>query len=45
MTEPCIRPSPQNARYFCTGETPDASFWRHFALAVSHYTHFTSPIR
>ena len=36
---------PQNARYFCTGETPDDSFWRHFALAVSHYTHFTSPIR
>ncbi|KAL4419743.1 hypothetical protein ABPG75_006841, partial [Micractinium tetrahymenae] len=35
----------QNARYFCTGETPDESFWRHFALAVSHYTHFTSPIR
>lgn len=35
----------QNARYFCTGETPDASFWRHFALAVTHYTHFTSPIR
>lgn len=36
---------PQNARYLCTGETPDDSFWRHFALAVSHYTHFTSPIR
>ncbi|KAI3425159.1 hypothetical protein D9Q98_008930 [Chlorella vulgaris] len=35
----------QNARYFCTGETPDESFWRHFALAVTHYTHFTSPIR
>jgi hypothetical protein len=36
---------PQNARYFCTGEAPDDSFWRHFALAVSHYTHYTSPIR
>jgi DIS3-like exonuclease 2 len=35
----------QNARYFCTGEAPDDSFWRHFALAVSHYTHYTSPIR
>lgn len=33
------------ARYFCTGETPDDTYWRHYALAVSHYTHFTSPIR
>ena len=41
----CCPPSPQNARYFSTGETPDASFWAHYALAVSHYTHFTSPIR
>ncbi|GAB4816026.1 hypothetical protein N2152v2_003072 [Parachlorella kessleri] len=35
----------QVARYFCTGETPDEAYWRHYALAVSHYTHFTSPIR
>lgn len=35
----------QVARYFCTGEATDESCWRHYALAVSHYTHFTSPIR
>eukprot|EP00887_Chlorella_sp_A99_P000156 scaffold16.g156.t1 len=33
------------ARYFSTGEAPDEAAWRHYALAVSHYTHFTSPIR
>ena len=42
-SNPCC--PPQVARYFCTGETPDDSYWRHYALAVSHYTHFTSPIR
>ena len=35
----------QNAEYFCTGEFEDTTKWRHYALAVSHYTHFTSPIR
>lgn len=35
----------QNAEYFCTGEFEDITKWRHYALAVSHYTHFTSPIR
>lgn len=35
----------QIAEYFCTGEHEDSTKWRHYALAVSHYTHFTSPIR
>lgn len=35
----------QNAEYFCTDEFEDTTKWRHYALAVSHYTHFTSPIR
>ena len=35
----------QNAEYFCTGEFEDMTKWRHYALAVAHYTHFTSPIR
>ena len=35
----------QNAEYFCTGDFEDTTKWRHYALAVSHYTHFTSPIR
>jgi len=34
----------QLAKYFCTGEINMAN-WRHFALSVDHYTHFTSPIR
>jgi exoribonuclease R len=36
----------QNALYFSTGDPnlndPD---WRHYALSVPYYTHFTSPIR
>lgn len=36
--------SMQLAKYFCTGSL-DQSMWRHFALNVDHYTHFTSPIR
>lgn len=40
----CTKPM-QNARYFCTGDFPDPDYWRHYALAVTHYTHFTSPIR
>ena len=38
----------QNALYFCTG-APDYADkpekWGHYALAFTHYTHFTSPIR
>ncbi|KAL0046957.1 hypothetical protein WJX82_002966 [Trebouxia sp. C0006] len=35
----------KNAEYFSTGDFEDATKWHHYALAVSHYTHFTSPIR
>jgi DIS3-like exonuclease 2 len=35
----------QLAQYFCTGEAPEVATWRHYALAMDHYTHFTSPIR
>lgn len=36
----------QRARYFCTGDHKDErSRWRHYALSVDLYTHFTSPIR
>jgi hypothetical protein len=35
----------QLAQYFCTGEEPVVATWRHYALAMDHYTHFTSPIR
>jgi len=35
----------QLAEYFCTGLVPDEEGWRHYALAVGSYTHFTSPIR
>ncbi|KAI9486448.1 MAG: hypothetical protein EXX96DRAFT_473668 [Benjaminiella poitrasii] len=34
----------QRAKYFCTG-VYDASHYRHYALNVPLYTHFTSPIR
>jgi len=34
----------QSAEYFCTGDYPSEA-WAHYALAVAHYTHFTSPIR
>ena len=39
------------AEYFCTGEElpqiceTKGDFFRHYALSVEHYTHFTSPIR
>jgi exoribonuclease R len=36
--------SMQLAKYFCTGDCPEEE-WRHYALNVAHYTHFTSPIR
>ena len=35
----------QNAKYFCTGCIDDESLYRHYALNVPLYTHFTSPIR
>ena len=35
----------QVARYFSTSSEPDQGSWRHYALAVDRYTHFTSPIR
>lgn len=34
----------QRAKYFCTGTCEDTKF-RHYALNVPLYTHFTSPIR
>lgn len=34
----------QRAKYFCTGST-DINKFRHYALNVPLYTHFTSPIR
>ncbi|KAI8077552.1 hypothetical protein BDF21DRAFT_439053 [Thamnidium elegans] len=34
----------QRAKYFCTGST-DTNKFRHYALNVPLYTHFTSPIR
>ncbi|KAI9249337.1 hypothetical protein EDC94DRAFT_527806 [Helicostylum pulchrum] len=34
----------QRAKYFCTGST-DIDKFRHYALNVPLYTHFTSPIR
>lgn len=35
----------QNARYFCTGMCDNPENFRHYALSVPLYTHFTSPIR
>ena len=34
-----------NAEYFCTGTEDDFEKYRHYALSVPLYTHFTSPIR
>ena len=33
------------AEYFCTGLAEDMLSFRHYALSVDFYTHFTSPIR
>lgn len=43
LTVLAIKPM-QRAKYFCTGAL-DASMFRHYALNVPLYTHFTSPIR
>ena len=40
----CSKPM-QNAKYFCTGCIEDEELYRHYALNVPLYTHFTSPIR
>lgn len=44
ITNLCSRPM-QFARYFCTGTIEDERQFRHYALNVPLYTHFTSPIR
>jgi len=44
LTLLCTKPF-QNARYFCTGTIDDEASYRHYALNVPIYTHFTSPIR
>lgn len=38
-------PHPQMAQYFCSGVLQDQEQFRHYALNVPLYTHFTSPIR
>jgi len=43
VTNIAARPM-QLAEYFCTGLYSREN-WRHYALAVDEYTHFTSPIR
>ncbi|KAK3104881.1 hypothetical protein FSP39_012289, partial [Pinctada imbricata] len=40
----CVNPM-QKAKYFCTGSIDDEELFRHYALNVPLYTHFTSPIR
>ncbi|KAK0402994.1 hypothetical protein QR680_016658 [Steinernema hermaphroditum] len=35
----------QLAKYFCVATVPDEIDYRHYALSVPLYTHFTSPIR
>lgn len=44
LTLMCAKPF-QNAKYFCTGSIEDEAAYRHYALNVPIYTHFTSPIR
>lgn len=44
LTNLCSRPM-QMALYFCTGALKDEALYRHYALNVPLYTHFTSPIR
>jgi len=33
------------ALYFCTGTLVDEQLFKHYALNIPLYTHFTSPIR
>ncbi|XP_047446255.1 DIS3-like exonuclease 2 [Mugil cephalus] len=44
LTHMCSRPM-QMAMYFCTGVMKEEQFFKHYALNVPLYTHFTSPIR
>ncbi|KAG5847214.1 hypothetical protein ANANG_G00123640 [Anguilla anguilla] len=44
LTHMCSRPM-QMAIYFCSGVLKDEPLFRHYALNVPLYTHFTSPIR
>ncbi|XP_019963076.2 DIS3-like exonuclease 2 [Paralichthys olivaceus] len=44
LTHMCSRPM-QMALYFCTGVVKDEPLFKHYALNVPFYTHFTSPIR
>ncbi|XP_055976968.1 DIS3-like exonuclease 2 [Sorex fumeus] len=44
LTNMCSRPM-QMALYFCSGALQDPVQFRHYALNVPLYTHFTSPIR
>ncbi|MGH0149133.1 UNVERIFIED_CONTAM: hypothetical protein FKN15_015071 [Acipenser sinensis] len=44
LTHMCSRPM-QMAVYFCTGVLKAEALFRHYALNVPFYTHFTSPIR
>lgn len=44
LTSMCSRPM-QMALYFCSGMLQDPEQFRHYALNVPLYTHFTSPIR
>ncbi len=36
--------SMQLAKYFCTGDLPEEE-WKHYALNVNHYTHFTRLVK
>lgn len=44
ITSMCSKPM-QFARYFCSGYLTDKLEYKHYALNVPLYTHFTSPIR
>lgn len=44
LTHMCSRPM-QMAMYFCTGVVKEEQCFKHYALNVPLYTHFTSPIR
>lgn len=44
LTHMCSRPM-QMALYFCSGQVQEEKLFKHYALNVPLYTHFTSPIR